>query len=84
MTTKNKKQKNQVFKGIIPSQNAIRYSIYILKVTMLEAKASIIVGEGVGRDVTSLYNQAHDIGQVVQFLEERLIEQPKKDLTPKE
>ena len=84
MTTKNKKQKTRVFKGIIPSQNAIKYVTCILKATMLEAKASIIVNEGVGRDVTHLYNQAHDIGQVVQFLEERLIEQPKKDLTPKE
>ena len=84
MTTKNKNKTTEVYPGIIPSQNAIRYVTYILRGTMSDAQSSAMVHEGVGKDATWLHNQAHDIWQVVRFLEERLIEQPKKDLTAKE
>lgn len=74
-----KKNNPQVFKGVIPSQNAIRLAAKTLRDTATRSKMAALTmpdrleAEGIIREVLTA---CFDIEMVAQFLEERLVNQP--------
>lgn len=61
--------------GIIPSQSAMRYCVYQLRKMQYGAMRDALVIERAGdnENSKSLLLQAHDMQQVAQYLEERLL-----------
>jgi hypothetical protein len=67
------------YKGIIPSQNAIKSAHNLLKAVQYQSLADARFYElcGYNTEKDGCLNHAHDLGQIVQFLQERIVIQPK-------
>lgn len=67
--------------AMIPSQNAMRYAVHTLRRLQHSAMRDALICERAGweSEAKLLRLQGDDAHQVAQFLEERVIEQPKRN-----